>query len=101
LLLRGSRIPAPEAERLGLVTDVVAPGSAIDAAAQLASELAGADAAAMEMTKRLINSAENAQLAAFHPLELAMATVAQQRSAATTGRQAFGQNSQRDSAGQA
>ena len=31
---------------------------------------------AVEMTKRLINSAEAAQLAAFHPLELAMATVA-------------------------
>jgi hypothetical protein len=38
------------------------------------------------MTKRLINSAEAAQLAAFHPLELAIATVAQQRSAAAQAR---------------
>jgi enoyl-CoA hydratase len=40
----------------------------------------------VELTKRLINSAEAAQLAAFHPLELAMATVAQQRSASAEAR---------------
>src|ERR1700745_2998139 len=48
-----------------------------------------ADGGAVEMTKRLINSAEAAQLAAFRPLELAMATVAQQRSASAEGRSAF------------
>ena len=42
------------------------------------------------MTKRLINSGGSVQLAAFHPLELAMATVAQQRSAAAEGRKTFG-----------
>ena len=89
LLLRGTRVSAAEAERLGLVTDVVEPGSAIDRALAIANELAQADAGAVEMTKRLINSAECAQLAAFHPLELAMATVAQQRSAAAEGRSAF------------
>jgi enoyl-CoA hydratase/carnithine racemase len=89
LLLRGNRLSAAEAERLGLVTDVVDPGSAIDRALALADELAQADAGAVEMTKRLINSAESAQLAAFHPLELAMATVAQQRSAAAQGRTDF------------
>lgn len=88
LLLRGLRVTAAEAERLGLVTDVVAPGSAIARAQAVALELAQADAGAVEMTKRLINSAEAAQLAAFHPLELAMATVAQQRSAAAEGRAA-------------
>jgi enoyl-CoA hydratase/carnithine racemase len=71
------------------VTDVVEPGSAIDRAVAIANELAQADAGAVEMTKRLINSAESAQLAAFHPLELAMATVAQQRSAAADGRAAY------------
>jgi enoyl-CoA hydratase/carnithine racemase len=89
LLLRGIRLSAAEAERLGLVTDVVEPGSAIDRAVAIANELAQADAGAVEMTKRLINSAESAQLAAFHPLELAMATVAQQRSAAADGRAAY------------
>ena len=89
LLLRGIRLSAAEAERLGLVTDVVEPGSAVDRALEIANELAQVDSGAVEMTKRLINSAESAQLAAFHPLELAMATVAQQRSAATEGRTAF------------
>ncbi len=89
LLLRGARLPAADAERLGLVTDVVEPGSAVARAVAIADELGRADAGAVEMTKRLINSAEAAQLAAFHPLELAMATVAQQRSAAAEGRAAY------------
>ncbi|BBX41958.1 enoyl-CoA hydratase/isomerase family protein [Mycobacterium simiae] len=89
LLLRGVRLSAAEAERLGLVTDVVAPGSAMVRAQAIALQLAQAETGAVEMTKRLINSAEAAQLAAFHPLELAMATVAQQRSAAAKGRAAY------------
>ncbi len=89
LLLRGIRMSAADAERLGLVTDVVEPGSAIARARAIADELGRADTGAVEMTKRLINSAEAAQLAAFHPLELAMATVAQQRSAAAKGRAAY------------
>lgn len=89
LLLRGTRLPAGDAERLGLVTDLVEPGSAVQRALAIANELTQADAGAVEMTKRLINSAESAQLAAFHPLELAMATVAQQRSAAAEGRSAY------------
>jgi enoyl-CoA hydratase/carnithine racemase len=74
---------------VGLVTDVVEPGSAVDCAVAIACELASADFGAVEMTKRLINSAEAAQLAAFHPLELAIATVAQQRSGAAAGRAEF------------
>ena len=81
LLLRGGRLSAAEAHAVGLVTDTAEPGSAVARAEQIASDLTEADAGAVEMTKRLINAAEAAQLAAFHPLELAMATVAQQRSA--------------------
>ncbi|MGX9792999.1 enoyl-CoA hydratase/isomerase family protein [Mycobacterium sp. MMS18-G62] len=86
LLLRGHRLTAPDAQQVGLVTDITEPGSAIDRAVAVAGELAEADAGAIEMTKRLINSAEAAQLAAFHPLELAMATVAQQRSVSAEAR---------------
>ena len=86
LLLRGGRLSAVEAARQGLVTDVVDPGTAIDSAVAIARELASADAGAVEMTKRLMNSAEAAQLAAFHPLELAIATIAQQRSASEEAR---------------
>jgi enoyl-CoA hydratase/carnithine racemase len=89
LLLRGSRLAAGEAQQAGLVTEVTEPGSAIDHAIATAMELAEADAGAVEMTKRLINGAEAAQLAAFHPLELAMATVAQQRAASTQARTEF------------
>lgn len=80
LLLRGTPLPAAEAQRVGLVTEVVEPGCAIDRSVEIATEIGESDAGAVEMTKRLISSAESAQLAAFHPLELAMATVAQQRS---------------------
>lgn len=86
LLLRGARLSAVEAQHLGLVTDVVEPGSAVARAEQTAVQLADSDAGAIEMTKRLINAAEAAQLSAFHPLELAMATVAQQRSASGEAR---------------
>ena len=81
LLLRGNRLTAGDAHQVGLVTDIAEPGSAIDQAVAIASGLGESDAGAVELTKRLINSVEAAQLAAFHPLELAMATVAQQRSA--------------------
>lgn len=86
LLLRGSRLAAPDAAQAGLVTELAEPGSAVEVALALLDELASADAGAVEMTKRLISSVEAAQLAAFHPLELAMATVAQQRSASAAAR---------------
>jgi enoyl-CoA hydratase/carnithine racemase len=89
LLLRGNRLGASDAQQAGLVTDIADPGSAVDRAVAVAAELKDADRGAVEMTKRLINSAEAAQLAAFHPLELAMATVAQQRSAAAQARGEF------------
>ncbi|MED5810870.1 enoyl-CoA hydratase/isomerase family protein [Mycolicibacterium sp. 050232] len=89
LLLRGSRLSAADARQLGLVTDLADPGSAVDHAVALGAELAEADPGAIELTKRLIHSAEAAELAAFHPLELAVATVAQQRSAASSGRETF------------
>ncbi|GAT07481.1 enoyl-CoA hydratase [Mycolicibacterium novocastrense] len=86
LLLRGKRLAASDAADVGLVTDLAEPGAAVDRALAVLDELAQADSAAVEMTKRLINSVETAQLAAFHPLELAMATVAQQRSASAASR---------------
>ena len=86
LLLRGHRLSAGDAQQVGLVSEIAEPGAAIDRAIAIAGELAAADAGAVEMTKRLINAAEAAALAAFHPLELAMAMVAQQRSASAAAR---------------
>ncbi|AKK29508.1 enoyl-CoA hydratase/isomerase family protein [Mycobacterium sp. EPa45] len=90
LLLRGNRLPAELAHQWGLVTDLAEPGAAVDVAMAIASELTQTDSGAVELTKRLIGSVESAQLASFHPLELAIATVAQQRSAAAVGRAEFG-----------
>lgn len=86
LLLRGHRLSVRDAHGLGLVTDIAERGSAVDCAVAIAEELAGSDPGAVELTKRLINSAEAPQLSAFHPLELAMATVAQQRAASAEAR---------------
>lgn len=89
-LMRGHRLTADEAHLMGLVTDLAEPASAVDDAVTVAAALSGADPAAVELTKRLIHSVEAAQLTAFHPLELAIATVAQQRSAAAAARTEFG-----------
>lgn len=89
LLLRGSRLTAEEAHRVGLVTDIAEPGSVIDEAIVVAREVADADPGAVELTKRLIASVEAVGLASFQPLELAIATVAQHRSAAAAGRAEF------------
>ncbi|HKV21924.1 MAG TPA: enoyl-CoA hydratase/isomerase family protein [Mycobacterium sp.] len=89
LLLRGNRLGAEEAHRLGLVTDIAEPGAAVDEAMAVARELADSDPGAVELTKRLIASVDAVGLASFQPLELAVATVAQQRSAAASGRAQF------------
>lgn len=89
LLLRGTKLSAGDAHGLGLVTDLAETGAAIDDALVIAHEVGEADAGACELTKRLIGSVEAVALASFHPLELAVATVAQQRSAAAAGRAPF------------
>jgi enoyl-CoA hydratase/carnithine racemase len=89
LLLRGNRLPAEDAHLLGLVTDLAEPGGAVDEAVAIARSVAESEPGAVELTKRLIAAAEAAQLASFQPLELAVATVAQQRSAAAGGRAGF------------
>lgn len=89
LLLRGHRLPAVDAHRVGLVTDLAEPGSAVEVAVAIAQEIAAADTGAVELTKRLLAAVESAQLASFQPLELAIATVAQQCSAAAAGRSEF------------
>lgn len=85
-LLRGERLGAEQALQLGLVNEIAAAGTAVERAEAIARELAESDPGAIEMTKRLINASEAAALATFQPLELALATVAQQRSAAADAR---------------
>lgn len=54
-LLTGERLSAPEAHRLGLVTDLCGPDEARDVAESLARRLAAAPAPAVQWTKRSVN----------------------------------------------
>jgi enoyl-CoA hydratase len=54
LLLTGRTIGAAEAARLGLVARVVAPGTALEAAVELAGEIGGGGPRAVESTKRAV-----------------------------------------------
>lgn len=54
-LLTGDAVPAEEAERIGLVTEVVDTGQALPTAISYAKRLAAAPPAAMRNTKRALN----------------------------------------------
>lgn len=57
LLLRGKTVTAPEAMRLGLVNDVLPPGRVLEAAMNLAEELAAMPNIAQQLTKRALRRA--------------------------------------------
>jgi enoyl-CoA hydratase/carnithine racemase len=90
LLIHGDQLGAVEAQRLGLVNDVVPPGSALKYARALARRLTTLEPGALELTKRLIAAAETTSPAGFRGTELAMAVVAQQSSASARARADFG-----------
>jgi len=71
LLLTGRTIAAAEAQRIGLVTEVVPAAALADRAAALAAELAALPAEALAETKRLLGAGASA--AAGQPLRLTAA----------------------------
>lgn len=75
LFLSGRTMPASEASALGLVSRLVASGTAVDEALQLARGIANRHAS--ELTKRLLHMAETSDLAACHALELIYCHAAQ------------------------
>jgi enoyl-CoA hydratase/carnithine racemase len=77
LLLSGERITAVEAHALGLATQVVAAGTAAQAALSLGESIAAFDGKSVDLTKRLIAQAEQSELPAYVPYELALATLIQ------------------------
>jgi 2-(1,2-epoxy-1,2-dihydrophenyl)acetyl-CoA isomerase len=68
LMLLGDDLPAPEAERLGLVNRVVADGDELTATvAELAGRLADGPTRALSLTKHLLNrSLDSDRATAFH-----------------------------------
>ncbi len=71
-LMTGDRLPAPEAERLGLVNFVTDDGGALDRALEIADRLAAGPAAAISASKVPINMWIRAQSAQILPLSLRM-----------------------------
>jgi enoyl-CoA hydratase/carnithine racemase len=57
VILRGQRVHAEDAHSLGLVTEVVTDGTVVEAALDLAAELAAGPALATEVTKQTIDAA--------------------------------------------
>jgi enoyl-CoA hydratase/carnithine racemase len=57
IILRGQRLRADEAHSLGLVTEVVADGTVVEAALDVAADLAAGPALATEVTKQTIDAA--------------------------------------------
>ena len=74
ILWLGEPVSAPECFGLGLVTSVCAPGRALEVATELASTLAGYDARAVELSRRLMYDAENTALDDYLRTELLVAT---------------------------
>jgi enoyl-CoA hydratase/carnithine racemase len=70
LLLTGRMIPAAQAHALGLVHEVVATGTHVEAACRLAHEIAANAPLAVGVAKRLVDLGANADAHTFLELEL-------------------------------
>lgn len=70
IIFSGRTLLAPEAEALGLVSRLVAPGTALDEALAFGAAIGDGNRHAVELTRRLIDQAESGDLAATHALEL-------------------------------
>ena len=87
LILLGERIGASDALALGLVTEVVAEGAALERALELARSLAALSAAAVSVAKQAIDAAADAPGAAAILIErLAYGVLAQTASAREAAR---------------
>ena len=69
MILLGERVAAPQAERIGLVQEVVATGEARARALELAEQAAGQSPTSVRYCKQLIMAARQQPLASALPLE--------------------------------
>jgi len=72
LMLTGRRFDAAWAERVGLVNGVFPRGQALNGALEMAREVAAGQPGAVRMTKRLLNAAEDSEVAKALELEVEM-----------------------------
>ena len=70
IIFSGRTLDAAEAMSLGLISRIVAPGTAVQEAMALGASIGGGNRHAVELTKRLLNQAESGDLATTHALEL-------------------------------
>lgn len=70
IIFSGRTLDADEALAVGLISRIVAPGTAVDEALTLGAGIGDGNAHAVELTKRLLTQAEQGDLAATHALEL-------------------------------
>ena len=91
IIFSGRTIEASEAFSLGLVSRVVPKGTAEDEALALASGIGNGNRHAVELTKRLIQQAEDGDLAGNHSLELAFCQICQAGEEVPRARELFKQ----------
>lgn len=77
VLLTGADLEADHAHGLGLVTHLAEPGAALAAARDLAREIAAASPHAVELTKRMLEQAEQTDLPQYLALELTSGALSQ------------------------
>jgi enoyl-CoA hydratase len=70
LMLFGEKLPAAEAQRIGLVAKVVPKGQELDAALEMAKRLAAGAPLALATQKRLLDAGASMDLAAVQDLEV-------------------------------
>lgn len=89
LLFSGRTVSAQEALTLGLVSRLAKPGAALADALALADGIGKGNRHAVELTKRLLHTAENGDLAATHALELAYCSILQRGDELARARASF------------
>jgi enoyl-CoA hydratase/carnithine racemase len=90
LILLGGRVGAAEALAIGLVTEVVAEGRALERSLELARGLAELPAAALSVAKQAIDAAAEASPAAAHLIERLAYGLLAQTPAAREAAEGFG-----------
>lgn len=89
LMFSGRTVDAAEALALGLVARLADPGTAVEAALAFAATIGKGNRHAVELTKRLLHTADGSDLESAHALELAYCAILQDGDELARAREAF------------